>query len=124
MTALEQPGGVGGGSTRWGGARGDDVKATGAVGLQGSATAATYNTSTGVGTVSRTDAINMSFVKFTGTAGRFYLVSLTDTGANTLLIRDAFGAGVGAIWATITAGEFIQWRCARNNQRHSRYCWR
>lgn len=83
-----------------GGALGSDIKSSGAIGLVGTATAATYNTSTGVGTVSTVDASNYSRVTFSGaTVGRPYFVDIENTGAVSLDVRD------GSTMGTVAAGQ-------------------
>lgn len=106
VTALEQPVGLML-DKRYGGLAGlsaAELLSTGTVGLLGTATAATFNTSTGAGTATRVDVSNQSYVKFTVTAGRWYRVQLTNTGANALAIRDLNGTTISAVWATVSAG--------------------
>jgi len=82
---------------------GSESKASAFLFLNGSATAATYNTSTGVGTASRVDASNQSSVRLAVTTGRPYSVDLENTGADSVLVRD--GAATNTIIATIPAGQ-------------------
>lgn len=83
-------------------ARGSEIRSTGTAGLTGSATAATYNTSTGVGTAAQVDGSNLSYIDFTGeTVGRPYFVDIENTGTVTLSVRD-YGA---SFIAQITAGQ-------------------
>lgn len=103
VTALEQPVGFMQ-DKRYGGAVGDERMATGTVGLQGAATAATYNTSTGVGTASRVNVSNQSYVGFAFGTGKFARVSIVNTGATTLLVRLLDAGGVSGGWAIVTAG--------------------
>lgn len=85
-------------------ALGAEIRSSGAVGLVGTATAATYNTSTGVGTATRVDASNQSFVNWTGLAtGSWYLLTIQNTGTNALSIRS--GAQAGTPWLTLLASE-------------------
>lgn len=80
---------------------GGEIRSTGVPALTGTATAATYNTSTGVGTATRPDSSNYSFVDFTGdTIGRPYLVDVENTGAAAFSVRD----GV-SVMANINAGQ-------------------
>lgn len=67
---------------------GPELLQTGATGLLGTATAATYNTSTGAGSVTRVDASNQSYVSFGSllTTGTYY-VQITNTGAASILVR-------------------------------------
>jgi len=81
---------------------GSDLKNTGVVGLVGTATAATYNTTTGAGSVTRVDLNNQSYVEFTGlTASVFYKINIACT-SGTVIVR----AGIfsGAAEATIASG--------------------
>jgi hypothetical protein len=81
---------------------GSDLKNTGVVGLVGTATAATYNTTTGAGSVTRVDLNNQSYVEFTGlTASEFYKINIACT-SGTVIVR----AGIfsGAAEATIASG--------------------
>lgn len=66
-----------------------DLKSGGAIGLVGTATAATYNTTTGEGTAARAANVsNQSYVAFAGlTNGRFYVMNITNTGATSLDVR-------------------------------------
>ena len=71
------------------GVLGSDIKGTGTPALTGAATAATYDTVTGVGTANRPDASNYSWIDFTGdTVGRPYFVDIENTGAANLSVRD------------------------------------
>lgn len=93
---------------RMGLALGPELKSTGAIGLIGSATAATYNTTTGAGSVTRVDASNQSYVNFSGlvTSGT-YLVTVSNAGPVNLLFRQggpglSTGLTVG-VGASVTA---------------------
>lgn len=67
---------------------GPELRGNGAVGLQGAATAATFNTSTGAGTLTRVDGSNQSYVTWTTLAsGAFYKITITNTGAVGLFLR-------------------------------------
>lgn len=84
-------------------ATGSDLKGTGAVGLAGVAAVATYNTITGVGTATRVDAANQSYVQFSGlsdTAG-FYKMVIVNTGVSTTSVRS--GTFSGTSWASVGA---------------------
>lgn len=60
---------------------GSELRSTGAIGLLGTATAATYNTTTGVGEVSRVDFSNQSFVQWSSlSANPYKLVISCDSG--------------------------------------------
>jgi hypothetical protein len=78
---------------------------TGAIGLQGTATAATYNTGTGVGTVSRVDGSNQSYVEFiNSTATRAVKFTIQNTGAIDIFVRPT---GLGASLFSIPAGATV-----------------
>jgi len=104
VTALGQPVGLALDKSRGGLANlGPSRIANGAVGLTGTATAATYNTTTGAGTAVRVDPSNQSFVQFSGlTANALCLITVQNTGANSLTVRT--GVDSGAIFATVAAG--------------------
>lgn len=83
-----------------------ELKAAGAPALLGSATAATYNTGTGVGSVTRVDGSNQSYVTVPVTNGKTYAVNITATQA--ILIRNTIGgAGLVIASAGTTATYFI-----------------
>lgn len=65
-----------------------ELRGNGVTGLVGTATAATYNTSTGEGTAARVDAGNQSFVKVPVTPGRPHRIKMDNTGSVTVLVRD------------------------------------
>lgn len=80
---------------------GADSRSAGAIGLTGVATAATYNSGTGVGSVTRVDASNQSFVTFTGlSANTFYRLTFSAI-SGTLAIRS--GGVTGTAFGTIAA---------------------
>ena len=66
-----------------------ELKAGGVIGLAGTATAATYNTETGVGTVTRAaDVNNQSYVQWSGLAPQsIYYFDIQNTGATDMLVR-------------------------------------
>jgi hypothetical protein len=73
-------------------ARGAELRANAVIGITGTATAATYNTATGEGTVARVDASNQSFVRLTGlVADARYEMTITVTGANPVGIKRGSG---------------------------------
>lgn len=75
---------------------GPELRGNGVVGLQGAATAATFNTSTGAGTLTRVDGSNQSYVTWTTLAsGSFYKITITNTGAVGLFLRSG-GIASGA----------------------------
>lgn len=83
---------------------GSELVSNGAIGLVGTATAATYNTGTGVGTVSRVDTSNQSFVQWTGlTDTASYRFSVTNTGASNVIVRS--GNQSASVIRTVTPGE-------------------
>lgn len=88
----------------YGGATGPSLLANGTTGLTGTATAASYNTSTFAGSVSRAgDASNQSWVTWTGlTTSAVYRLRITNTGATSLDVRN--GGVAGTIVASIAAG--------------------
>jgi hypothetical protein len=71
---------------------GVELRATGSAALIGAATAASYDTVTGNGSVSRVDVTNQSYVSFAGLSGTYW-VSLTNTGANIILVRTGGSGG-------------------------------
>ena len=97
-------------SASWGGrslsqmvAAQSELRGNGAIGMVGTATAATYNTSTGAGSVSRVDLSNQSYVRWVGLNSQgWYIITVTNTGAAQLCIRNTPG---GSIAATLNAGE-------------------
>lgn len=64
-----------------------ELRGNGTLTLLGSATAATYNPSTGVGSATRVDASNQSAVQFSVVANALYEIDLEATSANGVLIR-------------------------------------
>lgn len=101
VTALEQPMGLMR-DKRYGDATGADQRSAGAPALLGSATAATFNTSTGAGSVTLVDASNQSSVRFTLTANTFYRINLVNNGSADLQLRS--GTESGTVWSTVAAG--------------------
>lgn len=83
---------------------GPELKATGTTGLVGVATAASYNTTTGAGSVSRAaDANNQSWVQFSGlTTGATYRLSMGTVSGPGVNIRHTSQAGVSVV--TVPAG--------------------
>jgi hypothetical protein len=104
VTALGQPVGLALDKSRGGLANvGPSRIANGAVGLTGTATPATYSTTTGVGTAVRVDPSNQSFVQFSGLTGNgMFLITVQNTGAAAFTLRT--GSDSGAIFATVAAG--------------------
>lgn len=85
-------------------ALGAELLSSGAIGVTGTATAATYNTSTGAGTVTRVDGSNQSFVTFTGLSSTsFYRVTIQNTGSNILSFRQ--GTFASTILGDIGVGQ-------------------
>lgn len=85
---------------------GADLKGTAAVGLTGTATAATYNTGTGAGTCVRVDASNQSWVSIGSLNALYtYKAPITNTGAVELSIRTATSGGT--VLATIAASATV-----------------
>ena len=84
---------------------GSELRGTGAIGLTGTATAATYNTTTGAATCFRVDASNQSFVTLTGlTSTATYVVTVTCTSAVVGMSVRA-GSFSAAAATTLTAGQ-------------------
>ena len=82
---------------------GPELRQTGVVGLVGTATAATYNTSNGNGSVTRVDLANQSFVQFSGlTPSAHYLTTLQNTGSVGVTART--GNQAGAFSLTVASG--------------------
>ncbi len=87
---------------RFGLYRGPQLLTSGAIGLTGTATAATYSTTTGAGTVTRVDASNQSWVQFSGlTAGRSYQITVSGVSGGTLQVLD--GSATGTVIASTTS---------------------
>jgi len=88
----------------YGGATGPSLLANGATGLTGTATAASYSTTTFAGSVSQAgDASNQSWVTWTGlTTSAVHRIRITNTGATSLDVRN--GGVAGTIVASIAAG--------------------
>ena len=88
----------------YGGRTEASLLANGATGLTGTATAASYSTTTFAGSVSRAgDAINQSWVTWTGlTTSAIHRIRITNTGATSLDVRN--GGVSGTIVASIAAG--------------------
>lgn len=84
---------------------GSELRGTGTTGLIGTATAATYNTSTGVGSVTRVDLSNQSFVQIAGlTNERSYLVNITCS-SGTLAVRS--GSFSGNLVSNVSSGQTL-----------------
>jgi hypothetical protein len=86
----------------WGNPLGPERRAAGAIGIIGTATAATFNTATGVGTATRVDVSNQSYVEWTGLrpSGQ-YQIAYQNTGAAQMGFRTGSG---GAILLTVNGG--------------------
>lgn len=93
VTGVEQPVGLML-DNRFGLARGPELRADFAAGSNGSGAAlATYDPDTGEGTASRVDGQNQSFVYLTTVeVGRYYELTITNTGAIPLHVRTNAGA--------------------------------
>lgn len=77
---------------------------TGTIGLTGSATAATYDVLTGSGTVSRVDASNQSWIRFSGlNNASYYKVTLTNSSLITLAVKSGSENGTSVI--VVVAGQ-------------------
>lgn len=85
---------------------GSELRQTGAIGVGGVATAATYDTSTGVGSCTRVDLSNQSFVRITGLSSTsHYKYTIANTGAVALVIRQIDYAGTAI--ATVSVGTTV-----------------
>jgi hypothetical protein len=81
---------------------GSELRGSFSTAMIGTATAATYNSSTGVGTVNRVDIANQSYVRITGlAANKYFKVAIQNTGANNAQIRQDT---TGTVVATIVSG--------------------
>ena len=83
-------------------ALGPELLGSGAVGLVGAATAATYNTGTGAGACTRVDASNQSFVQWSGLSGS-YLVTVACLTGTAVSVRA--GSHSGSAAATVLIGQ-------------------
>lgn len=84
---------------------GSDQKGSFATAMSGTATTATYNTTTGAGVCYRIDVSNKSFVRVTGlTANRLYLVNVTNTGSNAFSVRQNTDS---VVIANVSAGQTL-----------------
>lgn len=82
---------------------GTELKSTGVTALLGSATAASYNTSSGDLSVSRVDSGNQSYINFTGlTAGKMYAVAFSVISGSITVRQSSF-----AIVQTITTPDTV-----------------
>lgn len=82
---------------------GPELRQNGVVGLVGTATAATYNTATGDGTVTRVDVSNQSFVSFSGLTDGYYQISITNTGVVSIRVRS--GTHSGSVITDLSSGQ-------------------
>jgi len=85
------------------GSLGSELVGSGAVGLVGAATVATYSTTTGVGTVTRVDASNQSFVQWSGLSNVLHKVTISCTSGVATSVRS--GSQAGSAVATVLSGE-------------------
>ena len=81
---------------------GSEIRSSGVTGLIGTATAATYNTGTGAGSVARVDLSNQSFVQWTGLSGTYRVNLAATTGSPT--IRVGSGGPAGNIVLSVATG--------------------
>jgi hypothetical protein len=82
---------------------GPELATNGAIGVIGTATAATYNTTTGEGSVSRVDLTNQSYVEFASLAASSTHKIILTCNSGTLLLRT--GVYSGTVFAQLTAGQ-------------------
>lgn len=66
---------------------GVEKKGTATTQLVGSATAATYNSSTGEATCARAGVSNQSFIRISGLTGTYYKLAITNTGTTPVSVR-------------------------------------
>lgn len=81
---------------------GGELRGNGVTGVVGTSTAATYSTTTGAGSVFRTDLSNQSYVAWSSLSGVYRLVISCATGS--VVVRKGAGGPAGDIVATIPAG--------------------
>ena len=72
--------------------------------LTGSATAATYNPSTGEATCTRVDFSNQSFIRISGLTGTHHKVAITNTGTASVSVREGLNSG-DKIILNVNAGQ-------------------
>lgn len=83
---------------------GSELNTTASPKMTGNAPVATYDSTTKVGTVNRVDVSNQSFVTLTGaTGGRWYKVSIKNTGSTQISLRNATALAVDATLVSIAA---------------------
>jgi hypothetical protein len=88
-------------------ARGSELFGTGAIANVGSpGTATSYDASTGVGSVTRTDSSNSGGVSFAVTAGYWYLFDVEVISGSPINIRRTNAAGAPALNANLTTGRY------------------
>jgi hypothetical protein len=76
---------------------GSELQSAGVVGLIGTATAATYNTSNGAGSITRVDASNQSFVQWSGLTSSYYKITVSCTAGVGITVRSGSQAGSGTV---------------------------
>lgn len=104
VTAVEQPVGLML-DKRLGLVLGSDQLSTGVPALVGTANAATYNTTTGVGSVTRIDSSNQSFIQWSGlSANSFYRINISCQ-TNAIIVRTGTQAGTSV--QTVSAGQSL-----------------
>lgn len=93
---------------------GSELRGNGAIGSFGTAPApATYNTTTGVGTASRTNSANQSFVSLPATTGLTYSITVQNTGSvGAFLFTGSAIGGLGASAGIIAAGQTVSFNAA------------
>jgi hypothetical protein len=82
---------------------GSELSSTGVIGLVGSATAATYNTGTGAGSVTRVDASNQSYVEWTAAISSLFRMAITGNTGTTNVRNGTYTASFTAV----TAGQTV-----------------
>jgi hypothetical protein len=78
-------------------ALGPELRGAGVTAMVGTVTAATYNTTTGVGTVTRVDINNQSFVQWTGLTTPYCRISVTCTSGLSITVRQGTFAASGTV---------------------------
>ena len=106
VTAVEQPVGLMLDRSR-GLVLGSEQRSTGAAGLQGTATAATFNATTFAGAATRVDVSNQSFVVFSGFTPNVLVRITVECLTGNALIRSATLTAPGGVAESIAAGQTV-----------------
>ncbi len=84
-----------------------ELRAGGVTGAIGTAGASSFNTSTGVGEVTRVDVLNQSYVAFGVVAGGTYAIDIESVSGGSLSVRDS-GPG-GTVFFPLNAQRVTRW---------------